>query len=77
MPHDSQQLWQVLRYTLDATNTFFKVIYHQGLWMTTEAAKVAVANGYKAVATLLDEKILLYIYIYIYIHKFGVAFNRS
>ena len=45
--------------------------------MTTEAAKVAVANGYKAVATLLDEKILLYIYIYIYIHKFGVAFNRS
>ena len=44
--------------------------------MTTEAAKVAVANGYKAVATLLDEKIL-FIYIYIYIHKFGVAFNRS
>lgn len=34
--------------------------------MTTEAAKVAVANGYKAVATLLDEKILLYIYTYTY-----------
>ena len=46
---DHRNIIRVLSFTLEAFNGFFKLLYRSGIWITSEAAKVAVVQGYKAV----------------------------
>lgn len=46
---DHRNIIMVLSFTLEAFNGFFKLLYRSGIWITSEAAKVAVVQGYKAV----------------------------
>ena len=45
--------FELLRWTLEAGNRFFHVLYHEGVWMKKEVAASIVQDGYNLLVSRL------------------------